>query len=123
MKLSALSSDEALSVLCEAAGYITNIVTDEELMSTLRDCAVEGGAKTKAEQMAWLADKFSALFPVVFKKHKSDVFGLVAAINGSTAEEVAKQNVLKTMAQVRDMVKDKDLVDFFKSCALPEMSE
>lgn len=123
MKLSELSSDKAMDVLCDAAVYIGNITSDTELMTTLKNCAMNEKLNTTAEKMAWFADKFSALLPVVLKKHKADVFGIVAAVNGMTAAAVAKQNFLETMKQVRDMVKDKELVDFFKSCAKPEVTE
>lgn len=123
MKLSDLSTEKAADVLCDICVYVSNITCDEELMQTLRDSAVESGAKTKAEIMVWFAEKFSSLLPIIFKKHKADVFGMVAVLNGVKPETVAKQNILKTMGQVRDMVKDKELVDFFKSCAQPEKTE
>lgn len=123
MKLSELSTDRAADVLSEVCVYVANITTDEELMLTLKNCAVESGATTAAEKMAWFGQKFSSLIPVVLKKHKTDVFAIIAVLHGVKPEEIAKQNILKTMAQIREVVRDKDLVDFFKSCALPEETE
>ena len=123
MKLSELSTDRAADVLSEVCVYVANITTDEELMLTLKNCAVEAGATTAAEKMAWVGQKISSLIPVVLKKHKTDVFSILAAVNGVKPEAVAKQNIIKTMTQIRGVVRDKDLVDFFKSCALPEETE
>ena len=58
MKLSELSSDKAMDVLCEAAVYIGNITSDTELMATLKNCAMNEELNTTAEKMAWFTDKF-----------------------------------------------------------------
>lgn len=120
MKLSELSTDRAADVLCEISTYIINITADDELLAELRAKADYAKVKTNAEIMAFLANKASSLLPIVLKKHKDDVFGIVAALNGCTADEIGKQNIIKTAAMIRDAVKDKEFVDFFKSCACTE---
>lgn len=122
MKLSEFSTDEALDVLCEITPYINNIIIDDALMETLK-AKVKGDGLTKAEIMALGAEKLNKLLPVILKDHRGDVYGIVAVLNGIDAADIGRQNIIKTAAQVRDAVKDKDLVDFFKSCAEPERSE
>lgn len=51
------------------------------------------------------------------EKHREDTLGILAAVNETTVEAVKKQSVLKTMRQIQEIVKDKDMLDFFKSCA------
>lgn len=123
MKLSEMTTDRAMDVLCEITPFIANITADEELLEELRNAIDPKAVKTKAEFMVKGVEKVTKLVPIVLKKRKADVFGILAALNEKTAEEIGKQNIIATMAQVREVVKDKDLMDFFKSCVGSEGSE
>ena len=123
MKLSEMTTDRAMDVLCEITPCIANITADEELLTELRNAIDPKAVKTKAELMVKGVEKITKLAPIVLKKRKADVFGILAALNEKTAEEIGKQNIIATMAQVREVVKDKDLMDFFKSCVGSEGSE
>lgn len=123
MKLSEMTTDRAMDVLCEITPCIANITADEELLAELRNAIDPKAVKTKAELMVKGVEKITKLAPIVLKKCKADVFGILAALNEKTAEEIGKQNIIATMAQVREVVKDKDLMDFFKSCVGSEGSE
>lgn len=123
MKLSEMTTDRAMDVLCEITPCIANITADEELLAELRNAIDPKAVKTKAELMVKGVEKITKLAPIVLKKRKADVFGILAALNEKTAEEIGKQSIIATMAQVREVVKDKDLMDFFKSCVGSEGSE
>lgn len=123
MKLSEMTTDRAMDVLCEITPCIANITADEELLAELRNAIDPKAVKTKAELMVKGVEKITKLVPIVLKKRKADVFGILAALNEKTVEEIGKQNIIATMAQVREVVKDKDLMDFFKSCVGSEGSE
>lgn len=116
MKLSEYSTDSAMDLLCELTPYINNIVTDEKLLSELNDTVSKGETLTKSAIYAAGVKKINAIVPIVLKTHKSDVYGIIAAVNGTSPESIASQNVLKTMSQIKDIAKDKELVSFFKSC-------
>ena len=51
------------------------------------------------------------------KKHREDAFSILAVVNSVTVDAILEQNVLVTMRQIRELAEDKDLTDFFKSCA------
>lgn len=123
MKLSKLSTDEALDALCELTPYINNIVTDDVLLDELKAKVKATGNETKAEIMAMGAEKINKLVPIVLKGHKKDVYGILAVLNDTDVDAIGKQNIIKTMSQIRDLIKDKEFLDFFKSCAEPERSE
>ncbi len=123
MKLSELSTDRATDVLCEIAPYATNIMTDEELIGELKAAVDFKDANTMAEKIALTVGKISKILPIILKKRKGDIFGILGALNDKSVDEIAKQNIVVTMKQIRDISKDKELLDFFKSCTGSEGSE
>jgi mannitol/fructose-specific phosphotransferase system IIA component (Ntr-type) len=123
MKLSEFTTEKAMDVLCEIAPHVINIFSDEDLMKELRRAIDTKKEQTMAERVSFVIGKVSKLFPIIFKKRKQDVICILAALNCKTEEQIASQNVLKTMGQIRDIVKDKELLDFFKSCTSMEGSE
>lgn len=123
MKLSQLSTERAVDVLCEIAPCAMNIMTDEELMSELKKAVDLKGANTLAEKIALSVGKFSKIIPILLKKRRNDLFSILGALNEKTIEEISKQNIIKTMSQIKEMTKDKELLDFFKSCTGTEESE
>ena len=123
MKISEISTERAMDVLCELTPYVTNIVTDETLVAELKEAIDFKEANTMAEKIALTAGKITKIIPILLKNRKSDVFGIVGVLNGKTIDEIAKQNIIVTMKQIRDIAKDKELLDFFKSCTGTEESE
>lgn len=121
MKISELTTERAADVLCEVSIYALNILSDKELLASLR-MQLDGtdGDRTKAEMIAIASEKVAELIPLLLKKHKDDVFGIVAAVNGLTLEQVRQQKIIKTMTAIKEMAQDKDLIDFFKSCVSTE---
>ena len=123
MKLSELSTEKATDVLCEIAPYAMNIMTDEELVDELKAAVDFKGANTMAQKIALTVGKISKILPILLKKRKADLFSILASLNEKRIEEIGSQNVIKTMSQIKDIAKDKELLDFFKSCTGTEESE
>ncbi len=116
MRLSQLTTDEALDVLCEITPYIMNISADETLLNEIKSKIKPEKDATKAEIYLLAADKISRIIPIILKGHRDDIYGMVGAINGKTVDEIRAQNILSTSKQIYEMFKDKELLDFFKSC-------
>lgn len=116
MKLSELSTDAAMDVLCEITPYVSNIATDDALMEELKRAVDLPQGSTPAAMLAAGADKLTKLVPILLKKRRADMIGILAAINGKTPGEIGKQNVLTTIGQVWELCRDRELIDFFKSC-------
>lgn len=123
MKISQLSTDRVMDLLCEIATPVTNIMTDEELIKELKSAVDFEKANTMAEKIALITGKFTKILPLILKKRKADLFSILASLNEKTIEEIGSQNVIKTMSQIKDIAKDKELLDFFKSCTGTEESE
>lgn len=121
MKLSELSTERAADVLCEITPYLANIAGDSDLMAALGS-KVKKGASV-AEIYLHGSQIVTKLVPIVLKTHRTDLFGALAVLNETTAEEVAAQNIMATMEQVKEAVKDKTLFDFFKSLQPEEKTE
>lgn len=123
MKISQLSTDRAMDLLCEIATPVTNIMTDEELIKELKSAIDFEKANTMAEKITLITGKLTKILPLILKKRKADLFSILASLNEKTIEEIGSQNVIKTMSQIKDIAKDKELLDFFKSCTGTEESE
>lgn len=117
MKLSELDTSRAADVLCEAGAYALNILTDEELAAELKSKIDSSGELSRLELYTFGVQKISTLLPIILKKHRDDVFGILAAVNGCAVNYIANQNIMATMQMVKELVSDKDMIDFFKSCA------
>lgn len=48
-------------------------------------------------------------------KVKEEVYNIVAIIEGKEVEEIAKQNFFDTIKAIKELSKDKKLIDFFKT--------
>lgn len=114
MKLSELSTERAADVLCELTPYIANVTGDKALLDELANKFDRKG-KSAAELYTFAAHKYATLVPILLKEHREDVFGVLSVLNETEPEKIAKQNVMETMRQVRDLFQDKELLDFFKS--------
>lgn len=114
MKLSELTTERAADVLCELTPYIANITGDKSLLDELAN-KFDSKGKSAAELYTFAAHKYAALVPLLLKEHRNDVFGVLSVLNETELDKIAKQNIMETMKQVREVFQDKELLDFFKS--------
>ena len=118
MKLSDFATDKALDVLCAITPYVCNITTDEELLNAAKSKITPAGAGTSKAQMVLLgARKVTELLPLALNKHRNDLYNILAILYELPVETISKQPVLKTMAMIKELTEDKDLLSFFDSSA------
>ena len=117
MKVSEFTTDKALDVFVEITPYVSGIVTCEALQTALSDLANTPAKSLKSsfQQMVFGADVFSRLVPILLSERRSDVYGILAVLNETSVDEIAKQSLFKTIGMIREIFSDKDLLDFFKS--------
>lgn len=124
MKISDLSTDRALDVLCEILPNVNSICIDEELVGAVKKkISKKFSELTRAEILLIGAEKLTEIGLIALKKHRHDVLSILAAINGVEPEQVERQNIIKTMDMLRELTKDEELVAFFGSCAERDGSE
>ena len=120
-KLSELTTDECADVLCELTPYVVNIVSDKEIMDAVGK-SVDKATITRVGVMILGAQKITVVIPLLLKTHRSDIYAILSIIGEKTVEEVAEQNVMVTMWQLKELLSDKELVSFFKSRAHGEQN-
>lgn len=123
MKLSELSTDRALDVLCELTPYVSNVASDEALVS-----AVGKVVKPKDETNVYgaglmLVERMGEIVPLLLKTHRPDVYGILSVLNEKSTAEIAGQPVCETVRQIKDVFRDSELLDFFKSSARQAQKE
>ena len=123
MKISELSTHKALDIICEITPFVDEIATDEELISTLKEKIKLPEGATRADMLKIGADKINKIVPIILKKKRAAVYGILAALNESSIEKISKQSMISTAKQIKEAVGDKELIDFFKSCVGAEGSK
>ncbi len=116
MKLSELSTDRALDVLCELTPCIYNITSDKEVVDSvskviradLKETSVYG-------QYLMIADRIVDVLPLLLKNHRADIYGILSTLNEKTVPEIASQPVRDTIRQAQEVFQDEDLLSFFRS--------
>lgn len=121
-KLSELTTDECADVLCELTPYIVNIVSDKEIMDAVGK-AVDKNTITQVGIMLLGAQKITAVIPLLLKTHRPDIYSILSIVGEKSVEEVAAQNIMATMWQMKELLNDKELVSFFKSWVHGEKNE
>lgn len=118
MKLSEISTERAADVLCELTPLVDSIITDEDLMQSLSAVVDHEQTETMSvgQKMLLVSSKLGKIVPILMKKRRAEMFGILAVLNEKTPEQISAQNMLVTMMQVRDLVNDRELIDFFRSC-------
>ena len=116
MRLSELSTDAAASVLLSITPALSNILKDPDLRNKI---GKKADLKDKSVIGIYTAglEKINEIIPFLLDTHKADVYEILASLNKTTPDKIAEQNILATMTQMREVIKDKDLIDFFKSWA------
>ena len=118
MKLSEISTERAADVLCELTPLVDSIITDEDLMQSLSAVVDREQTETMSfgQKILLVSSKLGKIVPILMKKRRAEMFGILAVLNEKTPEQISAQNMLVTMMQIRDLVNDRELIDFFKSC-------
>ena len=118
MKLSEISTERAADVLCELTPLVDSIITDEDLMQSLSAVVDREQTETMSvgQKMLLVSMKLGKIVPILMKKRRAEMFGILAVLNEKTPEQISAQNMLVTMMQVRDLVNDREMIDFFRSC-------
>lgn len=111
--LSQMTTDETCDVLCIAAPHIQNMAVDKNLIAEVQR-RLPKGEHTQIDVYRFGLTRVVNLVPIFLKDHREDVYAILSLFNGLTPEECGKQGFLSTLAQINELVKDEEFVNFFK---------
>lgn len=137
MKLSELSTDKALDVLCELTPYASSIMEDEQILSVLDGFMGRAAAEKQENEENEESKKdgdgdedvgaaaagirmFGGMvknIPLLLKTHRADVYGILSVMNERPVAEISAQPIRDTIQQTRELFQDEELLSFFKSSA------
>ena len=107
-----LSTNEAADILIQLAPLMDNIANDEELVGIIGK-AIDKNGKTKIGLTMEALHRVFTSVPVLLGSHRPDIFGIIAAVKKKTVEEVASQSFVATKDDIKEILEDEDLIDFF----------
>ena len=122
-KISELTTDNAADIICEIIPYVEDIITDEELMNEIKSKLNLSQGANKLELYALLVGKISRIAPILLKKKRDAIYGILAAFNEVPVEKMREQNFIITLKQIKELVRDKQVVELFTSSGNVEDSE
>lgn len=117
MKLSELSTDKVLDVLCELTPYVSSIASDDAVVSVVGKIVDTDKDINLYGKGLLLVERMGEIIPVLLETHRPDVYGILSVMNERSAAEIAAQPVLDTIRQVRELFQDMEFMSFFKSSA------
>lgn len=117
MALKDLSTNDAADVLVQISPLIGNITSDEKLMERIGKAYDNTEELTEVGRYAKAMSRVFDCIPVLLVDHRSDVFGIVAAVKRKEIEEVASQSIVQTISDLKEIVEDEDLRSFFSAFA------
>ena len=103
MKISEMTTANFADFVNAAGDSICNIMQNESVSALF---AADG----KRSPIRWMADAAK----VLFGSCREDVFAVIGAMHGKSADEIAQQNILLTLGQLRSVYED------LKSADIPE---
>lgn len=120
MKLSELSTDRALDILCELTPSVASIMEDEEILSALDNITStdkpDDSEKSHLDGIKMMGGMVK-IAPVLLKTHRPEVYNILSVMNEQPVAGIAAQPIKDTIQQVRELFQDNDLLSFFKSSA------
>lgn len=112
MNLKEMNTDQLADLYVNIAPLIENITSGKHW----EEIAKAGEGELTVKKM------LTGVLPLLLKYNRTDVFSIIGAVNGKTAEEIAKQPFPRTLAMAREILTT-DFGDFFTLSESEEQTE
>lgn len=119
MKLSEMTGDQLATCLCVISPCAERIAEDDDIVDAIKGCMSVREVEGEKLRYFDIPRAVLRMIPVLLTKHKRDTFMILGAMSGKTADEIAQQNGLKMLADIK-AVFDADLISFFISSGSAE---
>lgn len=114
MKLSEMNGDQLATCLCIITEPMERIAEDDAVVDAVKGCMETRVMDGKTVRYMDIPRAALRMIPVLLSKHRRDTFTILGAMSGKTAEEIAQQNGLKMISDIKSAF-DADLLRFFMS--------
>lgn len=121
MRLSDIeSTDKFLDKVCEITPYVEQLVNDEEISKLWKDKIKANDGEVDVNKLKEMAldkgiEKIFKFIPVLLKKNRSAIYGILSVINEVEIEEIAHQKPALTISQIKELFTDKEFINLFLS--------
>lgn len=102
------STGEGFDMMAKMLPHMRMIMDDKEL-ATLN-------VRAKEKKEMTVLEMGIEAFPVLMVKHREEVYGIMSAVTGKTAEEIDKQPLEDTMREFGEATSN-EVMSFFGLCA------
>lgn len=110
-----MKTNDAVTKMCNVAPYMYDLVTDiradENLIKDLKE---------NQNNKAYIVFKF---IPKLLQKNPNALYSILGEFSDKTAEEVAKQGIMVTINEIKELLQDEDIKGFFTSFGKTTMEE
>lgn len=116
MKLSQISTDEAMNKIVEITPYVDDILKDGEVIKIVKEkLNTEGIKKEELMEKGFEKglEKVTKLVAILLKNKRESIFHILSIMNDKTVEEVKKQSLITTMKEITEIFTDKELRELF----------
>lgn len=119
MKLSEISSNKMMDVLCDLVVPIATIAEDRQILEAFFErVTVDEGMSYKERKVLGImqvAQNFKIIIPGLLRNHRNDVYEILSIINEKEIEEIKNQSPIETVKQVKELLEDEEFTSFFSS--------
>lgn len=117
IKINELSTDKTLDLICDLTPWVSEIMEDKEVVKLFAEkVKLDKNAseeKVKNTVITATIKKVSKFIPLFLNKHREATYNILSLLNEKPVEEVRSQKAIVTINEIKEMFKDKDLMDFF----------
>ena len=118
MKISDMSLGQAADALAVITPMIVRIAEDKTIMQSIGTAVNTEGMSVNGLKLT-MTQRYSSAVTALFRDHRNDLFGILAAINGKTVEDIAALSVKDAMVMIDEIRHDEDLTNFLASLRSP----
>lgn len=117
IKINELSTDKTLDLICDLTPWVSEIMEDKEVVKLFSE-KVKIGEKASEEKVkntviTATIKKVTGLIPALLKNHREAIYNILSLLNEKSVEEISTQKAIVTINEIKEMLSDKDLMDFF----------
>ena len=114
MKLSEIKTDNSADVLCELVPLVESLALDETVQREIVNMFEKAEETSVGDIVKFAATTAVKLIPDLLKNKRKEIYKILAILNDKKPEEIAEQKFLETVKQIKEAVKDEELISLFK---------